>query len=166
MNHEKLLFYIISLFMFWGFWSWFVFLNSLSVLWFSFVFFLYVFPLWDVYFCFGICISVFWYFFSVLGLLYPFLLHWRHPKKKETVFALCFRLLNVASGAINYPARIGIHFYAWCTKNSSRKEIRSFHNTENSYCITLKRTMHNINNIITWNFQGAVKPPVGDHCKG
>ena len=165
MNHEKLLFYIISLFLFWGFWSWFVFLNSLSVLWFSSVFFVRVsalgclFLFWDLYFCFLVV-------FFCFGFAVSFFLHWRHPKKRETVFALCFRLLFVASGAINYRARIGVHFYAWCTKNSARKEIRSFHNTENSYCTTLKRIMHNINNIITWNFQGAVKPPVGDHCKG
>ena len=165
MNHEKLLFYIISLFLFWGFWSWFVFLNSLSVLWFSFVFFC-------TCFRFGMFISVLGFVFLFSGSVFLFwvccilFLHWQHPKKRETVFALCFRLLFVASGAINYRARIGIHFYAWCTKNSTRKEIRSFHNTENSYCTTLKRTMHNINNIITWNFQGAVKPPVGDHCKG
>ena len=168
MNHEKLLFYTISLFLFWGFWSWFVFLNSLSVLWFNFVF------LFCMCFRFGMFISVlgFMFLFSQVRSVFLFwvccilFLHWRHPKKRETVFALCFRLLFVASGAINYRARIGIHFYAWCTKNSTRKEIRSFHNTENSYCTTLKRIMHNINNIITWNFQGAVKPPVGDHCKG
>ena len=165
MNHEKLLFYIISLFLFWGFWSWFVFLNSLSVLWFSFVFFC-------TCFRFGMFISVLGFVFLFSGSVFLFwvccilFLHWQHPKKRETVFALCFRLLFVASGAINYRARIGVHFYAWCTKNSARKEIRSFHNTENSYCTTLKRIMHNINNIITWNFQGAVKPPVGDHCKG
>ena len=161
MNHEKLLFYIISLFLFWGFWSWFVFLNSLSVLYFfvrvSALGCLFLF--WDLYFCFLVV-------FFCVGFAVFFFLHWRHPKKRETVFELCFRLLFVANGAINYRARIGIHFYAWYTKNSSRKEIRSFHNTENSYCTTLKRTMDNINNIITWNFQGAVKPPVGDHCKG
>ena len=152
MNHEKLLFYIISLFLFWGFWSWFVFLNSLSVLWFNFVFlfcmcfrfgmfisvlgfmFLFsqvrsVFLFWDLYFCF-LSVFLFW----VCCILF---LHWRYPKKRETVFELCFRLLFVASGVINYRARIGFHFYAWCTKNSTRKEIRSFHNTKNSYCTTL-----------------------------
>ena len=144
MNHEKLLFYIISLFLFWGFWSWFVFLNSLSVLWFSFVFFCTcfrfgmfisvlgfmflfsqvrsVFLFWDLYFCF---LSVF-----LLWVCCILFLHWWYPKERETVFALCFRLPFVASGAINYCARIGFHFYAWCTKNSTRKEIRSFHNTE------------------------------------
>ena len=165
MSHEKLLFYIIFLFLFWGFWSWFVFLNSLSVLWFSFVFFC-------TCFRFEMFISVLGFVFLFSGSVFLFwvccilFLHWRHPKKRETVFALCFRLLFVASGAINYRERIGIHFYAWCTKNSTRKEIRSFHNTESSYCTTLKRIMHDINNIITWNFQGSVKPPVGDHCKG
>ena len=143
MNHEKLLFYIISLFLFWGFWSWFVFLNSLSVLWFSFVFFC-------TCFRFGMFISVLGFVFLFSGSVFLFwvccilFLHWRHPKKKETVFALCFRLLFVASGAINYRARIGIHFYARCTENSTRKEIRSFHNTENTYCTTLKRIMHKL----------------------
>ena len=157
MNHEKLLFYIISLFLFWGFWSWFVFLNSLSVLWFSFVFFC-------TCFRFEMFISVLGFVFLFSGSVFLFwvccilFLHWRHPKKRETVFTLCFRLLFVAGGTINYRARIGFHLYAWCTKNRTRKEIRSFHNTENSYCTTLKRIMHNINNIITWNFQGAVKP--------
>ena len=102
----------------------------ISVLGFAFLFYFLV-----VFFCFGFAVS---FFFAL-----------RQPKKRETFFALCFLLLFVASGAINYRARIGIHFYAWCTKNSTRKEIRSFHNTENSYCTTLKRTMHNINNIIT-----------------
>ena len=162
MNHEKLLFYIIFLFPFWGFWSWFVFLNSLSVLWFNFVF------LFCMCFRFGLFISVlgFMFLFSQVRSVFLFwvccilFLHWRYPKKRETVFALCFRLLFVASGTINYRARIGFHFYAWCTKNRTSKEIRSFHNTENSYCTTLKRIMHNVtcNNIITWNFQGAVKP--------
>ena len=132
---------------------------------FSFVFF-------GTCFRFGIFISVLGFVLLFSGSVFLFwaccilFLHRRHPKKRDAVFALRFRLLFVASGAINYRARIGIHFYAWCTKNSTRKEIRSFHNTENSYCTTLKRTMHNINNIITLNFQGAVKPPVGDHCKG
>ena len=143
MNHEKQLFYIISLFLFWGFWPWFVFLNSLSVLWFSFVFFC-------TCFRFGMFTSVLGFVFQFSGSVFRFwvccilFLHWRHPKKRETVFALCFRLPFVASGAINYRARIGIHFYAWCTENSTRKEIRSFHNTENSYCTTLKRIMHKL----------------------
>ena len=150
--HEKLLFYIISLFLFWGFWSWFVFLNSLSVLWFNFVFlfcmcfrfgmfisvlrfmFLFsqvrsVFLFWDLYFCFLVVFFCFGFAvscFCIDGTL-----------RKEKQFALSFLLLFVASGAINYRARIGIHFYAWCTKNSTRKEIRSFHNTKNSYCTTL-----------------------------
>ena len=201
MNHEKLLFYTISLFLFWGFWSWFVFLNSLSVLWFSFVFLCtcfrfemfisvlgFVFLFSGSVFLFWVCCTLFlhWRYFFVrvsalrslflfwdlcfcflryvvffcFGFAVSFFSHWRHPKKRETVFALCFRLLFVASEAINYRARIGIHFYPWCTKNSTRKEIRSFHNTENSYCTTLKRIMRNItcNNIITWNFQGTVKP--------
>ena len=116
-----------------------------------------------VQFCIFFCTCFrFGMFISVLGFAFLFsgsvFLFWvcgilffalRQPKKRETFFALCFLLLFVASGAINYRARIGIHFYAWCTKNSTRKEIRSFHNTENSYCTTLKRTMHNINNIIT-----------------
>ena len=125
------------------------FLNSFSVLWFSFVFFFVrvsalgcLFLFWDLHFCFLVV-------FFCFGFAVSFFFALRQPKKRETFFALCFLLLFVASGAINYRARIGIHFYAWCTKNSTRKEIRSFHNTENSYCTTLKRTMHNINNIIT-----------------
>ena len=45
--------------------TWFVFLDS--VLRFNFVFFVCVFPVGDTYFRFGICVSVFWKFFSVLG---------------------------------------------------------------------------------------------------
>ena len=148
MNHEKLLFYIISLFLFWGFWSLFVFLNSLSVLWFSFVFFCRCFR-------FEMFISVLGFIFLFSGSVFLFWVcgipfsHWRHPKKRGTVFALCFLLLFVANGAKNYRARIGIPFYARCTKNSTPKEIRSFHNTENSYCTTLTRIMHDINYIIT-----------------
>ena len=48
-------------------WLWFVFLDSVSVLRINFVFFLSVFPVGDGYFRFGICVSVFWYCFSVLG---------------------------------------------------------------------------------------------------
>ena len=132
MNHEKLLFYISSLLLFRGFWSWFVFLNSLSFLWFNFVF------LFCMCFRFGMFISVlgFMFLFSQVRSVFLFwvccilFLHWRYPKKRETVFELCFRLLFVESGVINYRARIGFHFYPWCTKNCTRKEIRSFHNTE------------------------------------
>ena len=130
-----------------------------------------------VFFCtcfrFEMFISVLGFVFLFSGSVFLFwvccilFLHWRHRKKRETVFALCFRLLFVASGTINYRARSGFHFYAWCrAKNSFRKDIRSFHNTENSYRTTLKRTMHNINNIITWNFRGTVKPSVSGYSKG
>ena len=47
-------------------WLWFVFFDSVSVLRFNFVF-LCVFPVWDAYFRLGICVSVFWQCFSVLG---------------------------------------------------------------------------------------------------
>ena len=47
-------------------WLWFVFLNSVSGSRFNFVF-LCVFPVWDAYFRLGICVSVFWYCFSVSG---------------------------------------------------------------------------------------------------
>ena len=77
MNHEKLLFYTISLFLFWGFWSWFVFLNSLSVLWFSFVFFC-------TCFRFEMFISVLGFVFLFSGSVFLFwvccilFLHWRY----------------------------------------------------------------------------------------
>ena len=137
-------------------------------MWFNFVF------LFCMCFRFGMFISVlgFMFLFSQVRSVFLFwvccilFLHWRYPKKRETVVVLCFRSLFVASGAINYPARIGFHFYARCTKNRTRKEIWSFHNTENSYCTTLKRIMHNINYIITWTFQGTVKPSVSGHAKG
>ena len=154
MNHEKLLFYTISLFLFWGFWSWFVFLNSLSVLWFNFVFFVRVsalrclFLFWYLYFCFLVVFFCFGFAvssFCIDGIL-----------RKRNSLCIVFSFIICSKWSNKLP----------CTKNSTRKEIRSFHNTKNSYCTTLKRTMHNINNIITWNFQGAVKPPVGDHCKG
>ena len=48
-------------------WLWFVFFDSVSVLRFNFVFFVSVFPVGDAYFRFGICVSVFWWCFSVLG---------------------------------------------------------------------------------------------------
>ena len=142
-------------------------------MWFNFVFW------FCMYFRFGVFISVlgFMFLFSQVRSVFQFwvccilvhilFLHWRNPKKREIVFALCFRLLCVTSGTINYRARIGFHFYAWCTKNCTRKEIRSLHNTKNSYCTTLQRIMHNINNIITWTFQGTVrKPSVSSHSKG
>ena len=131
MNHEKLLFYIISLFLFWGFWSWFVFLNSLSVLWFNFVF------LFCMCFRFGVFISVLGFMFLFSHVRSVFLFWVCCILLTEIVFALCFRLLFVASGTINYRARIGFHFYAWCTKYCTRKGIRSLHNTKNSYCTTL-----------------------------
>ena len=40
---------------------WFVFLDSVSVLRFNFVFFVCVFPVGDAYFRFGIRVSVFWW---------------------------------------------------------------------------------------------------------
>ena len=148
MNHEKLLFYTNSLFLFWGFWSWFVFLNSLSVLWFSFVFFVRVsalrclFLFWDLYFCF--LVVFFCFGFAVSCFCIDGTLRKRNSLCSVFSFVICSKWSN------KLP----------CTKNSTRKEIRSFHNTKNSYCTTLKRIMHNItcNNIVTWNFQGAVKP--------
>ena len=154
MNHEKLLFYIISLFLFWVFWSWFVFLNSLSV----FYFFVRVsalrslFLFWDLYFCF---LEVFFCFgFAVSCFCFDVTLRKRNSLCIGFSFIICSKWSN------KLPCKVGIHFYAWCTKNRTRKEIRSLHNTENSYCTTLKRIMYNItcNNIITCNFQGAVKP--------
>ena len=62
-KHEKLYrctLYTIFLFLFSSFVAlWFVFLDSVSVLWFNFVF-LCVFSVGDAYFRFGICVSVFW----------------------------------------------------------------------------------------------------------
>ena len=148
MNYEKLLFYTISLFLFWGFWSWFVFLNSLSVLRFSFVFFCTCFRFemfilfWDLYFCFLVVFFCFGFAvscFCIDGIL-----------RKRNSLCIVFSFIICSKWSNKLP----------CTKNSTRKEIRSFHNTENSYCTTLKRIMPNITciNIITCNFQGAVKP--------
>ena len=67
MKHDKLYFKLFPCFCFRLLWLWFVFLDSVSVLRINFVFFLSVFPVGDGYFRFGICVSVFWYCFSVLG---------------------------------------------------------------------------------------------------
>ena len=70
MKHEKLQFYAIYLFLFSSFAAivsvLFAFLISVSTLRFNFVF-LCVFPVWYAYFRLGICVSVFWQCFSVLG---------------------------------------------------------------------------------------------------
>ena len=61
MKHEKLYsFTLFPCFCFRLLWLWFVFLDSVSVLRFNFVFFLSVFSVGDAYFRFGICVSVFW----------------------------------------------------------------------------------------------------------
>ena len=67
MKHDKLYFKLFPCFCFRLLWLWFVFLDSVSVLRINFVFFLSVFPVGDGYFRCGICVSVFWYCFSVLG---------------------------------------------------------------------------------------------------
>ena len=58
-------------------WLWFVFLDSVSVLWFNFVFFVCVFPVGDAYicFCFLVVVFLFWASLfvlcvSVLGFLF------------------------------------------------------------------------------------------------
>ena len=76
-----------------------------------------------VFFCFGFVVSC----FSIDG---------TQRKEKQSLHCV-FVYYFVATGTINYRARIGIHFYAWCTKNCTRKEIRPLHNTKNSYCTTL-----------------------------
>ena len=68
MKHEKLYsFTLFPCFCFRLLWLWFVFLDSISVLRFNFVFSFSLFPVGDVYFRFGICVSVLWQCFSVLG---------------------------------------------------------------------------------------------------
>ena len=67
MKHDKLYFKLFPCFCFRLLWLWFVFLDCVSVLRINFVFFLSVFPVGDAYFRIGICVSVFWKCFSVLG---------------------------------------------------------------------------------------------------
>ena len=80
-NVRNYIFTLFTCFCFRLFWLWFVFLNSVSVLRFNFVF-LCVFPVWDAYFCLGFVFLVsgrvflFWvsHFVlcvSVLGLFSP-----------------------------------------------------------------------------------------------
>ena len=111
-----------------------------------------LFLFWDLYFCFLVVFFCFGFAvscFCIDGTL-----------RKRNSLCIVFSFIICSKWSNKLPCKVGIHFYAWCTKNSTRKEIISFHNTENSYCTTLKRIMQNItcNNIITCNFQGAVKP--------
>ena len=101
-----------------------------------------LFLFWDLYFCFLVVFFCFGFAvscFCIDGIL-----------RKRNSLCIVFSFIICSKWSNKLP----------CTKNSTRKEIRSFHNTENSYCTTLKRIMPNITciNIITCNFQGAVKP--------
>ena len=60
MKHDKNYFKLFPCFCFRRLWQWFVFLDSVSVLRFNFVFFLCVLPVCNAYFRFGISVSVFW----------------------------------------------------------------------------------------------------------
>ena len=67
MKHEKVYLTLFPCFCFRLLWPWFVFLDSVLVLPFNFVFFWVGFLLGMLISVWGICVSVFWWWFSVLG---------------------------------------------------------------------------------------------------